>query len=120
MQKEALETRAFSSLRDGRRGQRSIQAAAEVEHVVVRGTESASEMTKVVVNPANAYDPTLMEHHQDPLMASLGADMEVYWDRHSLNPLQTDSSEAITGIAKGDDSARERDHIPPSVEVSSS
>ena len=87
---------------------------------MVRGTKSASETTRVVVNHANAYDPTLMEHHQDPPMASLGVDMEVDRDRHSLDPLQTDSSEVITGTTKGDDSARERDHFPPLVEVSSS
>ena len=74
----------------------------------------------MVVNHTNTYDPTLMEHHQDLSMASLEVDIEVDRDRHPLVPLPADPSGVTTGTVSCDNSAREKNHIPPLVEVSSS
>lgn len=54
-----------------------MQVAAKVEHVVVRGTKAATGTTRRVVNHVQAYESSLMEHHQDPPVQNLKIDMEI-------------------------------------------
>ena len=62
-------------LQDGEGSSKSRQAAAELEHVVVRGSKSSPNITWMVVNHSQDHHLMFGEHPQDPSQPRVDTEM---------------------------------------------